>query len=148
MFQEPADPITAQDSCFSEAGLDVVRWSRTVFLPLTLFGDGRSFALDDEQALTGHLRALESKAIQLGVTRLRTEIISHSMPVPNMAIVSTLRERLSNNGTVLGTVSMTWTVIRSEGSWKINQILFNDSVRDPSVTAQVFLGHPNKKEID
>ena len=148
VFLDPIAPILEQDSCFGASGIDLARWSNTVFIPLTLVGDGRSYAIEDPNALVNHLVALERKAFELGVAGLRTEILSCEKPVPDMAIVSSLRERLSGVGAVLGTVSMTWTVLRFDGSWKINQILFNDTVRDPSVTAQVFLAHHNKKSDD
>lgn len=144
-FLEPTDPILEQDKCFSSIGIDLARWSHTVFLPLTLVGDGRSYAIAHTEALVDHLGALERKALELGVTGLRTEILSCEQPVSDMAIISSLRGRLMDDATVIGTTSITWTVIRVSGSWKINQILFNDTVRDPSITAQVFLGHPNKK---
>ncbi len=142
---EPSRTVLMQDECYSADGIDARRWMQTVFIPLTMVGDGKTFTIDTEDAFSDHLKALEEKAIELGVAALRTEIQSCAYMIEDMAIISSVRHRLSAKGKVLGSTSITWTVIRVDEHWKINQILFNDAVQDPSVVAQVFLGHPSKR---
>lgn len=142
---DPAEVVLAQDKCLSAAGLDYTRWLETVFIPLTLISEGKTFHIETEEAFVEHLRALEEKASELGVTTLETQILSHVRPSVDMAILSSIRRRLAADGELVGESSITWTVIRTGEGWRINQIFFNDSVHDPSVVGQVFLGRSNKK---
>ncbi|MEL6963537.1 MAG: hypothetical protein AAFO01_12320 [Pseudomonadota bacterium] len=115
-----------------------------MFLPLTLVGGGRTFVLHDRAALIEHLKALEQKGQELSIAKLRTQILSSRDEVDGVTVIDSFRERLSADGTILGTVSMTWTVIRAGCGWKVSQIHFNDSRSDPSVVAQVFLKHSER----
>ena len=141
------DVVLLQDACLDESGIDYARWQTTVFLPLTLLSDGKLFVLDTPEAFVAHLKALEKKAFELGVTALKTRILSHVQPSADMAIISSIRDRLSKDK-VIGSSSITWGLLRVGGTWKINQILFNDGVYNPSIVAQVFLGRPNVERRD
>ncbi len=147
-YTDPVGVVLIQDACMSEAGIDFVRWSKTVFLPLTMSSDGNLFSVEDEPGFHEHLKMLESKATALGVTALRTRVMSHIRPSEDMAIVSSIRDRMSKDGGIVGSSSITWTLISLNGAWKISQILFNDAIYDPSIVAQVFLGRPNKERLE
>ncbi|MEM1277413.1 MAG: hypothetical protein AAGH74_12865 [Pseudomonadota bacterium] len=142
---DPADVVLAQDKCLTADGVDYARWLETVFIPLSLISEGKSFHIESDEAFVGHLKALEEKAFELGVVALETQILSHVRPSVDMAILSSIRRRLGANDEVIGESSITWTVIRVGEGWRVNQIFFNDSVYDPSIVGQVFLGRSNKK---
>ena len=144
-FSDPVGVVLIQDECLTEAGIDYDRWTSTVFLPLTLSSDGNLFAVEDEAAFRNHLRLLGERAKELGVTQLRTRILSHIQPNEGMSIVSSIRDRLASDGGIIGSSSITWTLLLQNGNWQINQILFNEGTYDPSVVSQVFLGLPNKE---
>jgi len=146
-YTDPVGVVLIQDACISDAGIDLERWTKTVFLPLTMSSDGNLFTVEDEPGFHEHLKMLEKKAKDLGVTKLRTRVLSHIQPSDEMAIVSSIRDRVSGDGTVIGSSSITWTLMSLQGAWKINQILFNDAIYDPSIVAQVFLGLPNKERL-
>ncbi|MEM7056221.1 MAG: hypothetical protein AAF557_01405 [Pseudomonadota bacterium] len=146
-YSDPVGVVLIQDTCLSERGIDYDRWTKTVFLPLTMSSDGNLFSVDDKSEFIDHLQMLQKKAGQLGVVALRTRVLSHIQPTEAMSIVSSIRDRLSGDGEVVGSSSITWTLILVNGAWKISQILFNDGVYDPSIVAQVFLGHPNKERL-
>lgn len=142
---DPVAVVLEQDECVSERGIDYSRWTETVFIPLTLVADGRFIPIDSDDALIEHLRALERKARELGITALRTEILSLNQRSEGLAIIRSIRHRLSATGHVIGSSSMTWSLIRLGTGWKINQIHFNDSTLNPSVVAQTFLGRGNER---
>jgi len=147
-YSDPVGVVLIQDACMSEAGIDFARWTKTVFLPLTMSSDGNLFTVEDEPGFHDHLSMLSKKALDLGVTKLRTRVLSHIQPSDEMAIVSSIRDRMAGDGKIIGSSSITWTLMSLNGAWKINQILFNDAVYDPSVVAQVFLGRPNKEKLE
>ncbi|MEM6548291.1 MAG: hypothetical protein AAF713_11165 [Pseudomonadota bacterium] len=130
--------ILEQDNCFSETGIDFQRWAKTIYFPLLLMSERRTFTINDGDELTEHLRALETAALQQGIARLQTRIQSLSTMGPKVAIVRTIRDRLGANEEIIDSTSMTWTLIHTANSWRINQIYFNDSRYDPSVVFQVF----------
>lgn len=134
-------PVMTQDVCFSSDGIDYARWLETVFLPLTLVGDGKAFVIDSRADFIEHLQALEETAAELGIAQLRTSIVSAKALGKNVFVVRTIRERLDKDEEVIGRTLITWTVIKTEGTWKINQILFDDAKLDPSVVAKTFLGY-------
>lgn len=144
-YADPVGVVLLQDACLSEAGIDCERWTKTVFFPLTMSSDGNLFTIETEACFHEHLKMLEKKACQLGVVALRTRILSHIQPSEDMSIISSIRDRLGKDGRVIGSSSITWTLISVDGAWQISQILFNEGVYDPSVVSQVFLGRPNKE---
>lgn len=144
LADNPADAVLAQDACMNNAIIDYDRWATTVFFPLTLVGDGRTFVIETKAELTAHLKALKKKVDELGVVAIRTRILSTQRASKDVAVISSVRERVGSRGELIGSTSVTWTVLNDGGAWKINQILFNDDILDPSVVAQVFLGRGNK----
>ena len=79
---------------------------------------------------------------------LETQLIVSDIGVSTTEkIISSIRDRLSKEK-VIGSSSITWGLLRVGGTWKINQILFNDGVYNPSIVAQVFLGRPNGERRD
>lgn len=146
-YSDPVGVVLIQDTCMSETGIDVERWTKTLFLPLTMSSDGNLFTVENEPELHEHMKMLEKKAKDLGVTTLRTRVLSHIQPSDEMAIVSSIRDRIAGDGAIIGSSSITWSLMSLQGAWKINQIMFNDAIYDPSVVAQVFLGLPNKERL-
>ena len=144
-YADPVGVVLLQDKCMSEDGIDYELWTSTVFLPLTMSSDGNVFTVEDEAGFSEHLSMLWQKALELQVVRLRTRILSHIQPSEDMSIVSSIRDRIAGDGTVIGSSSITWTLLRENQRWLINQILFNDGIYDPSIVAQTFLGLPNKE---
>lgn len=121
----------------TDGRIDYCRWTDTIFFPLTMHCDGTTLVVHDRDAFREHLQDLECMAIEMGAATIRTRILSHLRPVEEMAIISSVRDRLSADDTVLGSASMTWSVIRVGDEWKINQIHFNDDRYDLSVVAHM-----------
>ena len=138
--QDPASVVLTQDLCLHADRMDYDLWTSTVFLPLVLVCDGNPIVIQNEEAFRAHLDDLFAVARQRGIAGLRTKILSTVQPGDDIAILTSIRDHLSATGQVLTSTSMTWTTIRTDGTWRINQIHFNDSRYDPSVTAELLGG--------
>ncbi|MEM6933638.1 MAG: hypothetical protein AAF526_08615 [Pseudomonadota bacterium] len=138
-YPDAVAAVLEQDLCLQDGSIDVERWSTTVFLPLTMVAGGRTFAICDQTALCEHLRALERKSRELRIASFRTNVKTVLQASDDMSIISVVRERLRKDGVALGKSSITFSILRVEEEWLINQVMFNDSRHDPSVVAQAFL---------
>lgn len=134
---DPASVVLRQDELYTENGIDIAEWARTVQLPLTLFSGGRCVVLKDSAALADHLKALERLGFEAGIAKLQTTILSHLETEYGVSIIGSIRQRLATDGTLLASTSITWRIVLEGDVWKINQIHFNDSVVNPSVVSQV-----------
>ena len=137
---DPAAVVVAHDGFVSADGIDAEAWGQTVFLPLVMLHQGGTEVVEDRDEFIAHMERLWQKARQHGIAGLRTRILSHVQPRDDMAILSTFRDRLDARGNVMASTSITWTVLRTPGGWKINQIHFNDARFDPSLVTQVSEG--------
>ncbi|MEM7060209.1 MAG: hypothetical protein AAF557_21720 [Pseudomonadota bacterium] len=138
MELDAAAVVQQQDTCLNEDGIDCESWAKTVFLPLTLISENSSFHIRNNKGLFEHLKKLEKEAKKIGIAKLQTCIISQNQRGRDMSVVSSVRKLLSSEGLLIGSTSITWTLLKLENLWKINLILFNDSVFDRSVVARVF----------
>lgn len=135
----PSDPVAVvmeQDACLLPDGVDIPRWTRTVFLPLTMITERGQMVIETEEQFVEHLGEIFRTAQSIGATGLRTEILSNIRPSEDIAIIGSIRHRVGERDRVLGSASITWQLIRVSGSWKISQIHFNDTRLDPSIVAQ------------
>lgn len=101
--------------------------------------NGKTILVPDADAVVDGLNRLEIAARKDGVAALRTRVLSHVQPAPDLSILCSIRERLSNQGEVLASSSMTWTLTLLGSEWKISQIVFDDDALDSSVTGTVYL---------
>ena len=134
---EERDPVTVvltQDEAFRGGNIDTELWITTLFFPLIMLVDGHPVSIQDPETATSHLRKLGQAARELGVAALRTRILSHVQPAPDLSILCSIRDRLDQDGTVLASTSMTWTLMQVGTDWKITQILFDENRFDRSVT--------------
>ncbi|MEM1161632.1 MAG: hypothetical protein AAGJ28_11915 [Pseudomonadota bacterium] len=144
LIAQPESVVLEQDACLQEGRIDYARWTKTVFLPLSLVGDGKVFVVEDAAAFTEHLKALEVRSQEIGVFSLRTTIGKVTRSNSGIVLIRSVRARLAKDGAEIGKSSITWTLIMDGDRWKISQISFDDALLDPSVTSQVFLGRQNK----
>jgi len=101
--------------------------------------NGKTILVPDADAVVDGLDRLEVVARRDGVTALRTRILSHVQPAPDLSILCSIRDRLSAKGEVLASSSMTWTLMLVGSEWKISQIIFDDTELDRSLTGSVYL---------
>lgn len=132
---DPAQPVLEHDDCFHPNGIDVDRWSDTMFFPVVMISESGQTVLDDMDAFAKHLTDLASAGRAFGVHGIRTRILSNIQTSEDVAIISSIRDRIDGDGEVIGSASITWLLVRDQGHWKINQIHFNDGRLDPSIVA-------------
>lgn len=133
----PSEVVTEQDQCIGQGLLDVARWCSTVFFPLVMMSETGTMIVDSPRMFERHLFDLQQTALLRGVVGFRTRITSESQPAVNVAIVGSLRDHYDAAGHAVGTTSITWSLVRTDGVWKINQIHFNDTRHDPSVVSEM-----------
>ncbi|MEM7742596.1 MAG: hypothetical protein AAF409_02700 [Pseudomonadota bacterium] len=134
----PAEVVLEQDHCIGPDHLDIARWTATVFFPLVMVSSTGTLAIDDAEAFAAHLEELRDTAGRgRGMAGFRTRITSEITPAENIAIVGSYRDHVDAAGDVITSSSITWSLIRSGGAWKINQIHFNDARQDPSVVSDI-----------
>ena len=137
LTESPASPMLSHDRLLVDGYLDVETWLRTLFLPVLVLTEEGNMLYETEEDARGHLSWLSEVAQQSGTVGLRTRIVSTRQTGDDIALVTTLRDRVSADDQVIGTTSITWTVIRDQNEWKISQIHFNDARLDPSLVAQM-----------
>ena len=133
---DPVDVILMQDRAFGPDRIDIDLWLRSLHDPVRLVrdGDAKGLVLDYAGVIEELLRT-EKAARKDGIVKLRTRILTHLQPTEDLAIIASHRDRLSAQNVVLGTTSMTWTLTRPDGIWRISQIFFDSpsySMRDDS----------------
>ena len=134
---DPGATVLAQDACVGAGGLDIPRWTATVFFPLTMISTNGTMVIDHAEGFAEHLTRLSEFMQRRGAVSLRTHITGQSQPADNMAIVTSLREHLNTASHVVTTSSITWSLILTPSGWRINQIHFNDARNDPSVVSEM-----------
>ena len=117
--------------------IDTDLWLTTLFLPLIMLTDGKTILIKDADMAASELAKLGKAAREMGVAALRTRILSHLQPAPDLSILSSIRDRLDAEGKLIASTSMTWTLMQIGDEWKITQILFDENVFDRSVTGLV-----------
>lgn len=134
----PSEPVLAQGDSYGPDGMDVGGWLATIFFPLVIsYQGGTEVYVSEEIYVRDHLFPLVETAQDNGIFGLHTEITGIEQTGENIATLKSLRSHLGPDRKVLTTVSVTWTVIREAGVWKINQIHFNDHRADRSVVARM-----------
>jgi len=131
-----ADVVLLQDRAFGSGETDEELWLSTLTFPLTIKTTDRIMVLKTPEETRGEIRAVVAAARAGGVHTIRTRILSHIQPTDEVAIIASMRDRLSATGGVLGSTSITWTLIRVGEDWKINQLFFDNPVYDLSPTVE------------
>lgn len=123
---DPVDVILLQDRAFGAARIDIDLWLRSLHDPVRLLSDENPKGMMlDYAAVIEELLLTETAARADGIAKLRTRILTHLQPTEDLAIIASHRDRLSIQNVVLGTTSMTWTLTRPDGIWRISQIFFD-----------------------
>lgn len=122
---DPVDVILRQDAAYGRSCIDYDLWMTTLQDPVRMLGSNDPVgAMLSHQETCAQLAKVEKVARAEGVVAMRTRILTHIQPVEDMAIVASLRDRLTVVGDVLGTTSMTWTLQKVDDVWRITQIFF------------------------
>lgn len=135
---DPSDVILLQDKAFRPDRIDIELWLKTLFLPLVILSNGRTIIIPDETEAIAHLQAIWTAARKIETAGIRTRILSHVQPAPDLSIIASIRDRMSANGEVLASTSMTWTLMLMGDEWQVTQILFDEGELDRSVTARIY----------
>lgn len=99
--------------------------------------NGKTVLLPDRETAVAELEVLGKTARDMGIAALRTRILSHVQPAPDLSILCSIRDRLDADGEVMASTSMTWTLMLLGEDWKITQIIFEENALDHSVTGLV-----------
>ncbi|MEM7058067.1 MAG: hypothetical protein AAF557_10800 [Pseudomonadota bacterium] len=134
---DPSDVVVRQDTAFRRGNIDTDLWLTTLFLPLVILTNGKTVLLPDRETAVAELEVLGKTARDMGIAALRTRILSHVQPAPDLSILCSIRDRLDADGEVMASTSMTWTLMLLGEDWKITQIIFEENALDHSVTGLV-----------
>lgn len=134
---DPLSPVLAQDTYYRLGRIDIDGWSSTVCFPLALVSEQSSTIIRNKYELEEHLLHLQEAALRQGIAEIRTQVLSHVRSRDDMAILCSVRERISSDGVSLGSASINWAVIELPEGWRVSQIHFNDSCLDPSIASRV-----------
>ncbi len=130
-----ADVVLLQDRAFGPEETDEDLWMSTLTVPLTMKTVNRTMVLKSRAEVLHELRAVIDAVRADGVRALRTRILSHIQPTDELAIIASMRDRVSGSGGIIGSTSITWTLIKVGEEWKINQLFFDNPAYDISPTA-------------
>lgn len=123
-----AEVVLRQDRAFGPDIIDYDLWLTTVTFPVTGMCHQGSRKLEDGAALVGVLKAQETEARGDGVSALRTRILSRIALSEREVMISTIRDRLSATGGIIGSTPVTWHVRLTDAGWKIHKIFFDGGV--------------------
>ena len=131
-----ADVVLLQDRAFGPEETDEDLWMSTLTVPLTMKTVNRTMVLKSRAEVLHELRAVIDAVRADGVRALRTRILSHIQPTDELAIIASMRDRVSGSGGIIGSTSITWTLIKVGEEWKINQLFFDNPAYDISPTVE------------
>lgn len=132
-YSSPEAPVLAHDRMIDKDGLDADGWRATLFLPVVVNGATGRHIFETDAEVFRVLEKVSEKWRAEGVAAQRTHVKSVVKTGENIATIISFRERLAIDGTLLGRESITWTVLRERGAWKINQVHLNAGRLDPQM---------------
>ncbi|MEM1159692.1 MAG: hypothetical protein AAGJ28_02055 [Pseudomonadota bacterium] len=121
---DPIEVVLRQDEAFGPDGVDIDLWMSTLTWPLTMQSGEARIVLPDRESVAAEVERVCAIARDEGVVRTRTRILSHLQPAEDTTILSSLKDRFSSDGSLLGSSPLTWTLVSQSGEWKVRQVYF------------------------
>lgn len=138
--KDPVEAILRQDRAFLPGGIDFDLWMSTLSFPMIMMTQTHTAVVQSRDDAIAWLKDSEIKARAEGAVALCTQIRTHLEVSEDEAVISSVRRRISAAGIVVGSNSMTWTVIREGTFWKIRFLLFDETHANGTLT----FGAPGK----
>lgn len=132
--KDPIEVVLRQDHAFGPEIMDVDLWLSTLFFPLVMLSNEDTVLVETRGDAVRWLNAVGRAVRATGVVGIRTRILSNFLVEEDLAMVSTLRDRIGADGGVMASTSITWTITRLGPDWKARSLLFDERRADPSVT--------------
>ncbi|MEM7190371.1 MAG: hypothetical protein AAF439_12230 [Pseudomonadota bacterium] len=125
--RDPIDVVLRQDRAYGPDGCDIDLWMSTLTWPLTLRSGADQVVLPDYASIVSELGRVTELAQREGVVRMQTRILSHLRPADDTVILSSIKDRFDADDKLIGSSSMTWTLVLLDSDWKIRQLSFERS---------------------
>ncbi len=120
----------------TDGQIDRDAWRRTVFLPMSLISDGRTYFFPDEDGFTRMIAELQKYADARGMTQINTRILTHVRVSDNVSTITAIRDHIASEEKI-ASASLTFTTIRAGKDWRVSHIHFNDHRADTSAMTQI-----------